>query len=128
MIRQINITATIPAGETTATTTSETTIHGKILKVDVNYPTNTVTVDLDTVGEQKVQKIMDLAAANTDVTYYPRVALEDNTGSALDLSDTEGGDVAMYGHFVVFGKITLSLASGTAGEGVTVGITYEGEG
>ncbi|KKM82737.1 hypothetical protein LCGC14_1316500 [marine sediment metagenome] len=126
MIRQISITATIATGETTATATSEF-INGKILKVDVNYPTNTVTVDLDTVGEQKAQKIMDLGAANTDVTYYPRVALEDNTGSALDLSDTEGGDVAMYGPFVVFGRVTLSLASGTAGEAVTVGITYEND-
>lgn len=124
MIRQIDITATIAAGETTATATSET-FHGKILKVAVNYPTNTVTVDLDTVGEQKTQKIMDLAAANTDVVYYPRVALEDYQGTALDLSDAQGGDTAVYGCFNVFGKVTLSLASGTAEESVTVSITYE---
>lgn len=125
MIKQISITATIAAGASTASTTSPTTIHGKILKVDVNYPTNTVTVDLDTVGERKAQKIMDLAAENSDVTYYPRVLLDDNTGSNLDPSDTNGGDNALYGEIVVFGKITLSLASGTAGDSVTVGITYE---
>lgn len=125
MIKQISITATIAAGASTATETSPTTIHGKILKVDVNYPTNTVTVDLDTVGEQKTQKILNLSAANSDATYYPRVALTDETGTALDLSDEQGGDTAVYGPFVVFGKITLSLASGTAEEAVTVGITYE---
>lgn len=125
MIKQISITATIAAGASTATQTSGTTIHGKILKVDVNYPAHTVTVDLDTVGERKAQKILNLAAASADVTLYPRVALEDETGTALDLSDEQGGNTAVYGPFVVYGKITLSLASGTAGEAVTVGITYE---
>ena len=121
MIRKINITATIAAGETTASATSET-IHGKILSVEVNYPTNTVTVDLDTVGEQKAQKIMDLAAANTDVTYYPRTPVSTYTGAETVVWYTA---LKVYEPFVVFGKITLSLASGTAGEAVTVGITLE---
>jgi len=100
-------------------------IYGKILAVHVNYPTNTCTVDIDTDGELKAQKIVDLAAANTDAVYYPRVALHDNTGTALDLSDTEGGDVAMYGEFVVVGRLKLTIASGTATEEVTVDVIYE---
>ncbi len=124
MIRQISITATVAAAATTASATSEF-FKGKILKIDVNYTGAAMEVDLDTVGEQKTQKILNLASGNTDTTYYPRVALEDNTGTALDLSDAQGGDTAMYGEYVVFGKVTLSLASAAAAETVTVGITFE---
>ncbi len=121
MIRKINLTATIAAGETTATATSET-IHGKIVSVEVNYPTNTVTVDLDTVGENNAQKIVDLAAANTDVTYYPQTPVSTNTGAETVFEFTA---LKKYTQMVVFGKITLSLASGTETEAVTVGITFE---
>lgn len=100
-------------------------VTGKILAVHVNYPTNTCTVDIDTDGELKSQKIIDLAAANTDAVYYPRVALHDNTGTAIDLSDTEGGDTAMYGEFVVHGRLKLTIASATEGESVTVDVIYE---
>lgn len=123
MIRQINITATVAAGETTASTTSEF-FHGKILKIDMNVTGASMDINLDTLGEQKTQALLDYTG-NTDTTFYPRVALTDNTGTALDLSDTEGGDTAMYEEFVVFGKVTLSLASAAAAETVTVGITYE---
>ena len=102
-------------------------VRGKILKIGVNYPTNTCTVDLDSQGEVTDQKIIDLSAANTDATYYPMIALHGNTGSALDLSDTEGGDVAMYGHFAVYGRIKLTIASGTADEEVSVTIVVEEE-
>ena len=101
------------------------TIRGRILSIGVDYDTNTCTVDLDSQGEVTDQKIMDLAAANTDATYYPRVALEDNTGSALDLSDTEGGNVAMYDYFNVYGRIKLTIASGTENEEVSVSIVVE---
>ncbi len=123
MIRKINLTATIASGASTASATSET-FHGRIISVEVNYPTNTVTVDLDTVGENHSQKIMDLAAANTDVTYYPQTPVSTNTGAETVYEFTA---LKKYTRMAVFGKITLSLASGTAGEAVTVGITYEGE-
>lgn len=101
------------------------TIRGRILSVGVNYPTNTCEVDLDSQGETNDQKIIDLAAANADATYYPRVALQDITGTALNLSDTEGGDVAMYGYFTVYGRIKLTIASGTEDEEVSVTIIVE---
>ena len=123
MIRQINITATVAAGETTASATSQF-FSGKILKIDTNVTGASMDIDLDTVGEQKTQKILDYTG-NTDTTFYPRVALTDNAGSALDPSDAQGGDNALYDSYVVFGKVTLSLASAAAGETVTVGITFE---
>ncbi len=118
------VSATIPAGETTATA-YRIPIRGKILAVGVNYPTNTVTVDLDSDGEASAQKVLDLAAANTDVTIYPRTPVQDYTGADVDLSDAEGGNTAQYEHFVVYGRIKLSLASGTAGDTVSVDLIVE---
>ena len=123
MIRQINITATVAAGGTTATATSQF-FSGKILRIDTNVTGNSMDIDLDTVGEQKTQKILNYTG-NTDTTFYPRVQLVDNTGTNLDVSDAQGGDNALYGEDVVFGKVTLSLASAVAAETVTVGITFE---
>lgn len=123
-IRNFRWTATIAAGQTGATAYSPP-IRGRILKIGVDYTTNACTVDLDTDGETNAQKILDLSSSSTDATYYPMVALHDNTGSALDLSDSQGGDVAMYGNFVVYGRLLLTLASGTATHSVTVHVTVE---
>ena len=97
-------------------------ISGKILAVHVNYPTNTCTVDLDTSGELKSQKILDLAAANTDVVYYPRTDVCDYAGAATPVYGT--GFVVVT-DFVVHGKLLLTIASGTADEEVTVDVIFE---
>jgi hypothetical protein len=123
-IRNYRIKATIAAGATTATAYSSA-VMGKILKVSINYPTNTCTVDLDSQDENHNQKVLDLAAASTDTTVYPRAQVHDNTGTALDLSDAQGGDTAVYDYFVVSGRLKLSLASGTAGDSVIVEVTVE---
>ena len=122
MIRQVRITATVASGATTASTTSEF-IHGEILKVTFDVTGDSMDINIDTVGEQKSQAILDYTG-NTDSTFYPRVALTDNTGSALDPSDTNGGDNALYGPYTVFGKLTLSLSGAVAAETVTAEITY----
>jgi len=103
-------------------TAYSSTISGKILAVHVNYPTNTCTVDLDTYGETPTQKILDLAAANTDKTYYPRTPVCTNTGAETVLSYTA---LKVYEPFVVHGKILLTIAAGTAAEEVTVDIIVE---
>jgi len=100
-------------------------IRGKILAVGVGYPAHTCTVDLDSQGEATDQKILDLAAASTDATYYPRTPVHTYTGTAVDLSDTEGGNNAQYESFVVYGRIKLTIASGTAAESVSVYIMVE---
>lgn len=123
-IRRYKVSATIATGETTASAYSSP-IRGRILAVGINYPSNTCTVDLDSDGEASAQKILDLSAANTDTTLYPRTKRQDYTGSDLDLSDDEGGDTAVYGPFVVYGRVKLSVASGTAGDTVSVYIVVE---
>lgn len=122
MIRQIRLTATVAAGATGATAVSPV-IHGEILKVATNVTGASMDINLDSSAEQCAQAIINYTG-NTDKSFYPRVALEDNTGSALDLSDSEGGNTAVYGPFVVFGILTLTLASAAAAETVTMEITY----
>ena len=119
-IRNFRWTATIPAGDTGATAYSPP-IRGKILKVGVNYNTAACTVDLDTDGEPSAQKVLDLASGSTDATYYPRKAVEDITGTAV----TYDGTNEIYEPFVVYGRLLLTLASGTATHSVTVHVTVE---
>lgn len=105
-------------------TYSSHAVRGRILAVQVDYPAHNVEVDLKT-DEAVAQTILDLAAANTDTTVYPRTPMHDYTGTAIDLSDAQGGDVAMYDLFCVFGRLRLVCANGTATEVVTVHIYVE---
>lgn len=97
-------------------------VGGEILAVLIDYPAATCTLDIDSKDELKDQKILDLAAGNTDRVIYPRTLLHDNTGVDLDPSDTEGGDTKVYGKFVVYGGLTLTIASGTNGQIVKVAV------
>lgn len=123
---------------TGAATAYSDPITGKIVAVTVLYSgTHDMEVDLYEVNpydsddiNDVVQTILDLATSgatpNADnITLYPRVALQDYTGSALDLSDTEGGDTAVYGKFVVCNKLMLYAHAGTEGESVEVLVHYE---
>jgi len=121
-IRQIRLVATVPTAGTGVTADSEV-FHGEILKIAFDVTGNSMDINLDTLAEPKAQAILDYTG-NTDSTFYPRTALHDYQGSALDPSDTEGGDTALYGPFAVFGKVRLTLASAAAAETVTLTITY----
>ena len=119
-IRKYKVSGTIAAGATAATAYS-VAIRGKILSVNIDYPAHTCTVDLDSDGEFVAQKILDLAAASTDIAYYPRTSSQDNTG--VDV--TYDGTNEIYEPFVVYGRVKLSIAAGTAGETVSVNIIVE---
>ena len=105
-----------------AATAYSPVIRGRILSVGIDYPTNTCTVDLDSSGEASAQKILDLAAANTDKTYYPRTPVSTYTGAETVLSYTA---LKVHEPFVVFGRVKLTIASGTAAEEVTVYLNIE---
>jgi hypothetical protein len=119
-ITKYKISATIAAGATAASVYS-VPIRGKVLAVGVDYPSHVCTVDLDTDGEASAQKILDLASASTDATYYPRTSSQDNAGADVTFDGTN----EIYEPFVVYGRIKLSLASGTATETVTVYLMVE---
>jgi len=120
-ITKYKISATIPAGETGATAYS-IPIRGRILAVGVDYPTNTCEVDLDTDGEASAQKILDLATATTDATYYPRTPVCIYTGAETVLSFTA---LKVYEPFVVYGRVLLTVAAGTAEDTVSVYLMVE---
>jgi hypothetical protein len=118
-IQRIRLTGTIDA--TGAAIAYSNPIAGKVLAVQVNYPAGTCTVDIDTDGEASSQKIVDLAAANTDVTYYPRAFAQKIDGT--NLLYTTGEEVPT--EFVVTGRLKLTIASGTDTQEVTVDVIIE---
>lgn len=122
MITQQTIVATVAAGETTATADSKI-IHGEIVKVDMDVTGASMDINLDSLGEQKAQAILDITG-NTDTTYYPQTEAVDFQGASLDSSDAEGGNVKKFTPFVVYGKCRLSLANAAPAETVTMTITY----
>ena len=97
-------------------------IRGRILAVGVDYPAHTCTVDLDSDGEASAQKILDLAAASTDATYYPRTPVCTYNGAETVLTYTA---LKVHEPFLVYGRVKLSIASGTAGESVSVYLMVE---
>jgi hypothetical protein len=119
-IRKYTITSGAIAADGTASAYSPV-IRGKLLAVSINYPAATCTVDLDEQDTANNQKLLDLAAANTDLTVYPRKAVQDNTGANV----TYDGTNEIYEHFIVFGRIKLSIASGTATQVVVVDLIVE---
>ena len=123
MIRQIRLVATVATGASTATATSQP-IHGKILKVSWDVTGASMDINLDSLGEQKAQAILNYTG-NTDSTFYPEVERTDNTGTSLDASDAQGGPVKKFGPYVVFGVLVLTLGSAAQTETVTMNITYE---
>lgn len=120
MITQQTIIATVPAGETGVTVDSEI-IHGEILKVTMDVTGDSMDINLDSLGEQKAQAIINYTG-NTDSTFYPRVASQDNAGTTLKYLSTDSATVGVP--FVVYGKLRLTLASAAAAETVTMTITY----
>jgi len=120
-IQRVRISSGAIAADGSATAYSSQPICGKILSVFVDYPAGTCTVDIDTDGELKSQKIVDLAAANTDVVYYPRTYAQKTDGTTLLY--TTGEEVPV--EFVVNGRLKLTIASGTATQEVTVDVLYE---
>jgi hypothetical protein len=121
-IRKYKISSGSIAADGTATAYS-VAVRGRILAVGVDYPAGTCTVDLDSDGEASAQKILDLAAANTDATYYPRAFAQKIDGTLLLY--TTGEEVPV--EFVVYGRIKLSIAAGTATQSVSVQIVVEEE-
>lgn len=120
MITQQTIIATVAAGATTATADSELII-GEILKVDFDVTGDSMDINLDTLGEQKAQAIIDYTG-NTDSVFYPRIASQDNAGTTLKYLSTDSATVGVP--FAIYGKVRLSLANAAPAETVTMTIAY----
>lgn len=95
-------------------------VRGKVLAVEVNYPSNSCTVDLTAEGEVD-EKILDLAAASTDKVVRPRAIVQDNTETDV----TYDGSNEIYEPYTVYGRLKLEVASGTSGDEVMVRVLLE---
>jgi len=116
-ITSYRMTATADGtGAGTATTSTDQSVpRGKLIAVEVDYPAATVALTLTTTNLVS-QTLLNLSAANTDTVLYPRTIAQTNAG----VSKTYDGTRTIPVEFIVFGPLTLTLASGTLGQSVTV--------
>ena len=124
---------TIAAAQTAGTTYSRP-IRGKIVSIKLVFtnstPANSSDRDVniwemnpeDNVDvSDALQQVLDVGTLGADpsadnIVYYPRAPLQDYQGVALDLSDAQGGNIAAYGEFVVFGRLMLQVTAAVAGD------------
>ncbi len=143
-LSQYKLQNTIASGSTSGTTYSEKPIRGIIRGVYVEFTNSTPAsssdrdVDIYEMNpydsddtSDALQHILDVGGVGADPAadnsiYYPETKMQDYQGTDLDLSDTEGGNVAKYGKFLSFGhKICLSVSSAAAGDITTVYLLVE---
>ena len=103
---------------------SDKIIRGKIKAVFLDRPAGTVAVTIQT-DELVSQKIVELSAGNTDVVIYPRVQVASNDGTLLNNSNDGTAVSKLWDEFVVFSRLRLVCASGTATQVVKVVVIYE---
>lgn len=133
---------TIAAGQTSGTTYSGI-IKGKIVAVKTVYshttPASTSDRDVNVFEmnpadnddlSDVLQEILNIGGLGADpeadnAVYYPETTAQDNTGTAIDLSDAQGGNTAKYTPFVVFGRVMLSVTAAVAGDITTVYLVVE---
>ena len=124
---------TIATAQTAGTTYSKP-IRGKIISVKLVFtnstPANSSDRDVnlwemnpedDDDVSDALQQVLDVGSLGAspsadNVVYYPRAPLQDYQGVALDLSDAQGGNNAVYGPFVVFGRLMLQVTAAAAGD------------
>lgn len=136
------IVNTIASGQTAGTTFSKP-IRGKIRSIKLLFtnstPASTSDRDInlwemnpadDDDTSDALQEILDVGGIGVDpsadnVVYYPETPLQDYQGTAIDLSDAQGGNTAKYGPFMVFNKIMLQVSAAAAGDITTAYILVE---
>ena len=104
--------------------TSDEVIRGKVHKVMIDYPAGTVAVKLESTGIVD-ETILDLGVANTDKVYYPIVTSSGSAGADVNIGFDDTDVTVYYEKPVVYGKLKLTCASGTATQVVKVGIIVE---
>lgn len=130
-VRTLDVTLTVPAGETSVLVQSSTKFRGTVEKIEIDpgaalaenatikgYESDTPLADGTrdqflnyTVPNPAVEKVI-----------YPAAPLTDNTGTAL----TWDGTHPIVGKYVVNGQITLALSSAVAGNSVRVRVHVRG--
>ena len=128
MIRQqtVSVTTTGSAGSATGAANTPAPISGKILKIRFNFNASTPNTADTTVTERVAatdwETICTETSSTTDVTRYPRRAVEDNAEGTV----TYDGTNEIYEPYVVNGYMRVAVAQGDAlTDAVVVTIFYE---
>jgi len=126
-MRRINsyrLTGVIDAAGALVVSTSadQSAPRGRVIAVEVDYPAGTVALTLTSKNLAVTQTIMNLSAANTDAIYYPRVPVCLNTGAETIYYSTTA---KVYEPYMVFGHLTMTAASGTAAQVVSMIVYVE---
>jgi len=129
MIRQqtVQVDTTGTAGLAAGAANTPQPVCGKILKVRLNFhadaPNTTDVTITERVGSTDWETIHTETSSKTDVTRYPRRAVEDNAGATV----TYDGANEIYEPFVVNGYVRVAVAQADAlTDCVVVDIFYEG--
>lgn len=118
-----NLTRVTLTGEiesSSLTVTSSETVVGKIHSISIDYPSNSVEVEVGT-DEAVNQTILDLSASSTSKVLYPRTPVQNNSGTDV----TYDGTHKVRGKYAVFGRMKLTCANGTDGDTVKVNVLVE---
>ena len=129
MIRseRIAVTTTGSAGSATGAANSTNTISGRILKVRLDFhasaPASTDVTITERIGSTDWETIHTESNSGTDVTRYPRRAVDD----AAENTVTYDGTNEIYEPFVVDGYVRVAVAQSNAlTDCVVVTVVYEG--
>lgn len=104
--------------------THEKTVRGKIDSVFIDYPAGNVEIKVVAKGIVD-QDIIDLSTANTDRVIYPRVQVQNSSGTNLNNSYDNTAVTALTDRFTIFGNLQLICDSGTAAQNVKVTVVVE---
>ena len=89
-------------------------IIGKIDSISVDYAADMASgADITITGYigAKSFTLYSKTDSVTDAIVRPRVVVQDNAGTDIDLSDTEGGNTAQYEHYAV-DAVNVTIAQG----------------
>lgn len=110
-LREINLTGTVPAGETSVTLTSDSGVLGRLYAVE--WVDGTLADGVDAVlsvtntpsGVNKT--LLTLTDANDDAWYQPREDRHSNAGAAASANDQ---------FMVIAGTLSLTISSAVAAQ------------
>lgn len=96
--------------------------RGKILAVEIKYPSHDVNVNLTTKNLAVTQTVLDLGASHANIVLYPRTIAQTSAGASMIY---DAGAHTIPVEFTTFGSLILTLSGGTDADIVTVIVYVE---
>ena len=124
-IRTYKLSSGVADGSGDATATSARNIRGKVMAIGLVYDAGSdagTDVTITTAGDiVAAQTLLTATDNNTSKWFYPRVPVEDATGTDV----TYDGTNEIYEPFVISDRIVITVADQTEAKAVTVYLLVE---